>query len=105
MPRIMIECPLTHELVPTGYRTSDLSLDTMLADRSFRCGCGAVHAWGAPMGSVEGAGDLQQEIAAELRHLRTSLQPVIAAPDAPGKLQHRAAHEAQVRRDALHRPW
>lgn len=56
MPRIMTNCPASSQLVPTGHRTANLRIDTMIGSRSFRCpACSQVHAWTAPEAVVETA--------------------------------------------------
>jgi hypothetical protein len=46
MPRIIISCPTTGADVPTGHRTQDFELSTVVEPRSFRCPvCQQVHAW------------------------------------------------------------
>jgi len=46
MPRIIISCPTTGADVPTGHRTQDFDLASVVEPRSFRCPvCHQVHAW------------------------------------------------------------
>jgi hypothetical protein len=54
MPRIIISCPTTGADVPTGHRTQDFELSTMVEPRSFRCPvCHQVHAWSGHEARVE----------------------------------------------------
>ena len=54
MPRIITTCPTTGQLVPTGYRSTDLDLAQPSGVKSFRCSsCGKVHEWSARDASVE----------------------------------------------------
>ncbi len=54
MPRIIVSCTATGAPVPTGHRTQDLDLASMIGTRSFRCPtCNAVHAWSAQDAHVE----------------------------------------------------
>jgi len=46
MPRIIIDCPTTGAAVPTGHRTQDFDLASIVEPRSFRCPvCQKVHTW------------------------------------------------------------
>jgi len=55
MPRIMTTCPRSGSAVPTGHRTGDVSLPSMIGSRSFRCpDCAEVHAWTAANATIEG---------------------------------------------------
>jgi hypothetical protein len=108
MPRIMTECPSTHQLVPTGYRSTDLDLQTMLGDRAFRCPCGKVHVWNAGAALVEETRSLDYEIAAEMRsfgEFHPLEQPAAQETDTMGDIQHRTAVEGRLKREALFRPW
>jgi len=54
MPRIIISCPTTGADVPTGHRTQDFELATVVEPRSFRCPvCHQVHAWCGSEARVE----------------------------------------------------
>lgn len=54
MPRILTTCPTSGRMVPTGHRTSGVTLETMDAPRSFRCPtCQQVHSWNADEAVVE----------------------------------------------------
>lgn len=56
MRRIVVRCPNTQAMVPTGYRTTDCDLATLTAPKSFRCPvCHRVHDWRASDAVVEGA--------------------------------------------------
>jgi hypothetical protein len=55
MPRIIIDCPTTGAAVPTGHRTQDFELASIVEPRSFRCPvCQKVHAWCGHDARVEG---------------------------------------------------
>lgn len=54
MPRIIIRCPTSGQDVPTGHRSQDFELQTMVETRSFRCPvCQQVHAWSGADARVE----------------------------------------------------
>ena len=54
MPRIIIRCPTSGQDVPTGHRSQDFELGTMVETRSFRCPvCHGVHAWSGADARVE----------------------------------------------------
>ena len=54
MRRIVIRCPTTQALVPTGYRTTDCDLASLTEPKSFRCPvCQRVHDWSARDATVE----------------------------------------------------
>ena len=55
MPRIIISCPTTGADVPTGHRTQDFELASIVEPRSFRCPvCQQVHAWRGDDARIEG---------------------------------------------------
>ena len=46
MPRILTKCPTTDRDVPTVYRMSQVQLDSLEGQFSFRCPlCDQIHAW------------------------------------------------------------
>jgi len=49
MPRVMIKCPKTGKLTPTGFVINKTSFDNpknALTNNSFRClACGEIHTW------------------------------------------------------------
>jgi predicted RNA-binding Zn-ribbon protein involved in translation (DUF1610 family) len=55
MPRIIISCPTTGADVPTGHRTQDFELASVVEPRAFRCPvCHQVHAWRGDDARIEG---------------------------------------------------
>jgi hypothetical protein len=54
MPRILVTCPSSGAIVPTGHRTAEIDLATMTGSRSFRCPtCQKVHDWTADVAVAE----------------------------------------------------
>jgi hypothetical protein len=46
MSRIMMTCPSTGSIVPTGHRTPEIKLGEGTGTRSFRCPvCSQIHTW------------------------------------------------------------
>ena len=69
MPRIIISCPTTGADVPTGHRTQDFELASIVEPRSFRCPvCQKVHAWCGDDARIEGGLTSAQAAAAALPH-------------------------------------
>ena len=111
MPRILVTCPSSQLPVSTGHRAPALQLDTLVGDRAFRCGCGAVHVWGAHNAWVEDPQSLDQEIAFEMAHLGHFIvvdevgdEKQVATIDALAA-QGRRAREDRIRRESLPPPW
>jgi hypothetical protein len=68
MPRIIISCPTTGTDVPTGHRTQDFDLSTVIAPRSFRCpACQQIHSWRGDEAWIEGSLTGEPARMAELR--------------------------------------
>jgi hypothetical protein len=67
MPRIIISCPTTGADVPTGHRTQDFELASVVEPRSFRCPvCNQVHAWRGGDAWIEGGREIADEQMAAL---------------------------------------
>jgi hypothetical protein len=54
MPRILTPCSASGDLVPTGHRTPEIDLSTLVGSRAFRCpSCKQIHTWSAKDATVE----------------------------------------------------
>ena len=59
MHRVLLVCPVTERLVPTGYEVEDRARFRRALPRStvLQCGsCGRIHAWYRQEAVLEGAG-------------------------------------------------
>ena len=56
MSRIMMTCPQTAQIVPTGHRSTEIKLGEGTIVRSFRCSvCAQIHSWTASDAHLEDA--------------------------------------------------